>query len=211
MNNIKLICFDLDETLIEKSSWKQLGLALGVSVEKDRELYKDYKSGILTYNEWNDKILEIYLEHEGANRENITKVFSNYTYNKGAHEAVEYLKSKSYILVLISGSVDIMVGIVAKDLGIKYFRANNTFVFDDNDRLQSIHSDGQDEHAKLAHLEAFCEMLGVDIKECACIADGENDIEMFKKTEHGVTFKGSIIEKDSWRIIDSFDDLKSIF
>lgn len=209
--NIKLICFDLDETLIEKSSWKELGLAFGVSVEKDRELYREYKSGIITYDEWNSKILELYLEYGGANKENITKILSNYSYNKGVREAVSYLKEKGYILVLISGSIDIMVEIVAKDLGIKYFKANNNFVFDENDILQSIHSYGDDEGAKLAHLEAFCEMLDVDIKECAPIADGGNDIEMFERTGHGVTFRGSKIEDKAWKVIDSFSDLKHIF
>jgi len=35
MNTIKLICFDLDETLIVESSWKKLHEALGISKELD--------------------------------------------------------------------------------------------------------------------------------------------------------------------------------
>lgn len=210
-NKIKLICFDLDETLIEKSSWKQLSFALGVTVEKDRELYQEYRKGLITYDEWNNKTIEIYMKHKDANREGITKIFSKYSYNKGVREAIDYLKEKGYILVLVSGATDIIVDIVAKDLGIKYFKANNDLIFDENDRLQGIHSCGNDEEAKLIHLEAFCEMLGVDIKECACIADGENDINMFKKTGHGITFKGKSIEKEAWKVINSFNDLKHIF
>ena len=61
------------------------------------------------------------------------------------------------------------------------------------------------------YLESFCEMLDVDINECAAIGDGANDIGLFKATGHGVTFKGSNIEKDAWKVIGSFDDLKDIF
>ena len=211
MNKIKLICFDLDDTLINTNSWKNLSVALGVSAEEDRRLYLEYKSGEITYDEWNDKVLEYYLKHKDSNRKNITEILSHYTYIKGAQDAVSYLKSKGYRLVLISGSIDILVNMVAQDLGIQYSKANNTFVFDDEDRLIGIHSGGNDVLAKASHLESFCEMFGIDIKECACVADGANDIEMFIRTGHGVTFKGSNIENEAWKVINSFEDLKNIF
>lgn len=113
--------------------------------------------------------------------------------------------------MLISGSINILVDIVAKDLDIKYAKANNTFIFDEQDRIKSISSHGDEIVAKANHLESIAEMLSLDIKECACIADGENDIEMFRRTGHGITFKGSSIENEAWKVVGSFDDIKSIF
>jgi phosphoserine phosphatase len=211
MDKIKLICFDLDETLISHSSWKRLGLALGISVEEDKELYREYKNGVTTYQEWNNKILARYQEHEEANREGITKILSKYTYREGSREIVGYLKEKGYILVLISGSIDILVDMVARDLGIPFAKANNTLVFDENDRLKNFASETDDVFAKANHLKDFCKKLNIEMKECACVADGDNDIEMFRQTGHGITFKGSIIENESWKVIDSFSDLKDIF
>jgi len=77
--------------------------------------------------------------------------------------------------------------------------------------LIGVHSNGDDVLAKAEHLESFCEMLGVDIKECACIADGDNDIEMFRRTGHGVTFRGFKIESEAWKVVDTLHDLKDIF
>lgn len=211
MENIKLICFDLDQTLIDHSSWRELGLSLGVSYEEDEKLKNDYESGKFSYDEWNNKILELYMRHNDATRENITKILSNYSYKKGVREIISYLKEKGYILVLISGSINILVDIVAKDLDIKYAKANNTFIFDEKDRIKSISSYGDEVVAKANHLESIAEMLGIDIKECACIADGENDIEMFRRTDHGVTFEGSNIENEAWKVVGSFYDLRSIF
>lgn len=211
MDNIKLICFDLDQTLITHSSWKELGFALGISYEEDNRLYKEYESGKLTYDEWNNKILKYYLKHKDSTREGIRDILSKYSYTEGVREAVEYLKSKNYILVLISGSIDILVEMVARDLGIKYFKANNTFVFDEKDRLQSIRTYGDEISAKADHLESISEMLGINIKECACVADGANDIEMFRRTGHGVTWRGSPIENESWKVLNSLGDLKKIF
>jgi phosphoserine phosphatase len=209
--NIKLICFDLDQTLITHSSWKELGLALGISYKEDSKLYEEYKSGLVTYDEWNNKILNLYLKHNDANKEEITKILSNYSYNKGAREIIEYLKSRGYILVLISGSIDILVSMVAKDLGIKFSKANNSFIFDEKNRIKAIQSNGDDTSSKMAQLNDFCKMLKLDLKDCACIADGANDIEMFRQTKHGITFKGSIIENEAWKVIESFEDLKRIF
>ena len=209
MKNIKLICFDLDQTLIDIHSWKELNLALGISAEEDRNLYDAYYAGDFSYDEWNNKLLERYMEHNDATREGITKILSTYKYIDGAKEIVEYWKGKGYKIVLISGSIDILVDIVAKDLGIDYAKANNTFIFDENDRLISIHSGGDDLYAKASILESFCEMLGVKMEECACIADGDNDAEMFTRTGHGITFKGSKIEDKAWKVVYSFSDIKS--
>ncbi len=207
MDEIKLVCFDLDQTLINKNSWRELSLALGISALEDARLFAEFKAGKITYEIWNDIVLEEYLKHQDASREGITKILSNYTLNPGAREAVNYIREKDYELVLISGGIDIIVNMVAKDLGISFAKANNTFRFDENDRLMAIHTTGDNTHEKANHLESFCELLNIKMTECACVADGDNDLEMFKRTKHGITFVGSPIEADAWKIIDSLEDI----
>lgn len=210
MNQVKLICFDLDQTLITHSSWRELGLALGISYDEDQEMFNEYKEGKITYEEWNMKILKRYMTHADATRDGITKILSHYSLTEGAREVVEYLASKGYTIALISGSIDILVDIVAKDLGIKYAWANNTFVFDDTDRLINITTSGDEVNAKADYLEHLASTLSIPLTECACIADGANDSEMFKRTQHGITFSGSPIEEDSWKVVNSFSDIQKI-
>lgn len=211
MNSIKLICFDLDQTLITHSSWKELGYGLGISYEEDMALFQEYEAGHLTYEEWNMEVLKRYMKHSDATRKGITKILSRYSYTDGAREAVDYLKSKGYTLALISGSIDILVDMVAKDLGIEYSWANNTFVFDQNETLVDITCVGSEVSAKADYLEHLAEKLGIAIEACSCIADGANDSEMFRRTKHGITFPGSPIEKDSWKVISSFSELHTLF
>ena len=211
MKPVKLICFDLDDTLISQNSWYTLNTALGISKELDKHLYEEYESGNISYERWNDLLLAEYMRHPDSTRHGITSALTSVRYADGAREAVEHLKHRGYELVLISGSIDIVVNHVARDLGFKYSKANNTFIFDENDRLQSIHTHGNDTLAKAMHLESFCELLSVDLEECACIGDGANDIEMFTRTKHGVTFRGSKIESEAWKVIDSLRDIPSIF
>jgi phosphoserine phosphatase len=211
VKDIKLICFDLDQTLIVKNSWYELSLAMGVTHDEDQNMYAQFKAGEITYEEWNNKVIELYMRHTDATKEGITEVLSKYEYAAGAKETVTYFIDKGFEVVLISGSIDILVQMVAKELGIKYAKASNAFVFDKNGRLAGCHTGGDDTFAKLRHLEAFCELLNIPIEQCACIGDGANDIEMFRKTKHGITFKGSDIENEAWKVVDGLNSVRALF
>lgn len=208
---IQLICFDLDYTLISHNSWEVLNNALGIDPEDDRKLFEYYKAGRITAQEWNDKLLETYREHTHATRAGITEILTNHTLMEGAADVIAYLKDKGYAVVLVSGSMDIIVDMVATELGIDYKKANSTFGFDENDKLISLKNDGDDVSAKLRYLKEFCELLNVSIDECACVGDGANDIKMFQATKRGITFKGSPIEGEAWKVISTLSDLKTIF
>lgn len=211
MNPIKLICFDLDLTLITHTSWEALNMALGMTPEEDRKYFEYYSSGKITYQEWNDKLVERYGAHEAATRDGITGILSKHAYAEGAKEIVSYLKSKGYIVILISGSMDVLVDMVAKDLGIEYAKANNTLEFSPEGRLVSIRGLGDDVTEKLEHLKTACSMFNVSLDECACVGDGANDIKMFQATGHGITFKGSPIEGEAWKVIETLSNLQTIF
>lgn len=210
MSNIKLVCFDIDDTLITENSWEKMNLALGMTTEEDMQLYHEFVSGVITYEVWMQKLLAHYVRHGDATREGITSILSGYKLAPYAREVVTYLRERDYELVLISGSTNILVELLAHDLGISYYRSNNELVFDDEGKLINIHTHGNDTRVKADHLEAFCELLGLDIVEAACIADGANDIEMFRRTGHGITFRGSKIERDAWKVIDSLAEIPTI-
>ncbi|MDB5188081.1 MAG: putative phosphoserine phosphatase [Candidatus Kaiserbacteria bacterium] len=209
-SEIQLVCFDLDDTLITHNSWKELGVALGVTLEQDQQYFQEYMDGHINNDQWNEKLLQIYKLHDDASRDGISHILSKYTYAPHARQAVAYVQSQGYKVALVSGSIDILVSMVAKELGIEDHKANHTMVFGEDGRLSTILSGGNDTLAKLGYLEAIAEELSVPLSACACIGDGANDIEMFKKTNRGITFTGSPIEKCAWKVIDTLSDIESI-
>ena len=210
MSKIKLVCFDLDKTLIHQNSWYNLNLALGVTEEEDQRLFEQYQEGKLSYNDWTKKLLNIFLKNKRANLKFITDTLSNYSFDSKAVEVVNYIKSKGYKVALISGSIDILVNLVAKELKIDLAQATNTFIFDKANNLKDINSMGDDKTAKLSVLEGFCKKLKINISECACVGDGDNDIKLFLRTGHGITFNDSRIKKEAWKIINSLEGLKGV-
>jgi phosphoserine phosphatase len=210
MSEIKLICFDLDRTLITNNSWYDFNLAMGVTPEEDQKLYDEYFQGKISYEVWTSELLRLFQRNKKTSRSEIIKILSKYNYADGAIEIVRLAASKGYKVALISGSVDILVDLVSKDLGIELAGATNTLVFDNEDNLMDIKCLGDDKYAKVAILDDFCRKLGIDITECVCVGDGDNDIELFKKTKHGVTFKGSKIESEAWKTIDNLGELDKV-
>lgn len=209
--DIKLICFDLDDTLIVNNSWKDLDLTFGMTPEEASMLYKLFREDVITYSQWAETTLRIFQKRGNATFTAINELLSGYTYKVGVLETVKYLHDRGYYVALISGSVDILVDKVAKDLGIELAEANNILVFDEQDKLENIVYFGNDELSKLRHLQSFCRKLGLRITECACVGDGANDLGMFRATTHGITFTDSKVVKDAWKTITTIADLQNIF
>jgi len=210
-HDVKLICFDLNDTLIVNNSWQDLNLAMGVAREKDELLFNKYQKGIINYPEWVKIILQIYQERGRANRKNIEKVIFDYTYMPGARQAVKDLRGKGYEIAIITGAMDLLASQVARELGVGHFRAINEFVFDSGDELVAIKSKDSDHKAKADYLRELCQELGIGVSQCACVGDGANDLDLFKLTGKGVTFVDSKIKAQAWQIIDKLSDLNKIF
>ena len=208
---IKLIAFDVDDTLINGNSWLSMNLALGMTAEEDKNLYDRHGRGELGYEEWIASIVAILKSRGKASRKNIEQSLFAYTYRKGAKNIIKYLQKKGYEVALISGGSDILIRRIAQELGIKYERYANTFVFDESDMLADIRAIKHENEGKANFLKSICYELKLSLSDCAYVGDGANDIEVFRQTKKGITFAGSRIENEAWKVIDSLSDLKRIF
>lgn len=210
-NKIKLICFDLNKTLIRENTWLNLNLAMGISKKEDDRLLKQYEEGKISYGKWQEILTNKYKERGKATIENIKKAIYKYSYKEGAREVVKYLKEKGYYIALISGAMDMLIDKIARELEVDLFEAGNVFIFDVKDYLEDIVSLGDEAQVKLRHLKSFCRKLEIKLTDCSCIGDGDNDKELFLKTKQGITFKGSKLEGVAWKVIENLVDLKQIF
>ena len=206
----KLVCFDLNQTLIAENTWYDLNLAMGVTPEEDTLFLKWFEEGIITYEEGQNCLSRIYLSRNRLSKAEVLKVISRYTFRPGAEELVKYLHGKSYKIAIVSGSVDLLVAKVASELNIDYHGANNTLDFDAAGHFRRIICWGEDAQFKLFLLKKFCTELGIGISDCVCVGDGYNDLKIFADTGNGITFKGSKIENYASQTISSLSDLKKI-
>jgi phosphoserine phosphatase len=208
MGKVKLVCFDIAKTLILENKWVDLNLAMGIRKEEDGVLLHLFDEKIITYDEWQEMLTKIYIARGKAKYDNICKILYKFTYREGAREIIKYLKQKGYKVVIISGSIDLLVEKVAKDLDIDWYKAGNLFIFDGIGNLRNMISLGDYSEVKAHHLHTACEEFKLSLEECVCTGDGDNEKVLFDLTKHGITFKGSKLEKSAWQVIYKLNDIR---
>ena len=209
MSRPKLIVFDINHTLIEDNSWLDMNLALGMSEEEDRVLWNLNQEGIVPNTLWVEIVNNLYRKRGKATRKNIEDVIFKYTYRPGAKELIATLKDKGYSLALLSGGMDLLVERVARELDIDLFGFGSFLFFDDDDRLKEMVYITEDTKLKKMLFLSFCRRLELDPRDVVCVGDGDNEAELFKLSR-GITFKGSKLEKEAWKIVDDLTEIPAI-
>jgi len=202
----------MDDTLISQNSWYKLNLAVGITDAEDMQMYTDFVNGSLTYEQWIKQLSKLYLNRGQATKEKITQTLSEFTLMEGAEATVKYLQEKSYQIAIISGSFDVLVEKVSQQLGVKLYKANTKIMFDETGYFKEFVSAGDEQHAKLSHLQQFCDELGISIDNCVCIGDGANDLELFKATGKGVTFPDALpeVQAAAWKVVQNLPAIKEV-
>lgn len=211
-NTIKAVILDVDGVLFDGNSWLVLTEELGCSVEEHAELYKQGKAGNLDWHQAERKLVAMYQTGGKATRDFITNLCAYHALRPEAQNIVEYLKSKEYILCLISGSFDIHVAATAKQLGLKYWYANARLVFDETGYLESIIYNGDQNQVKVNQLEEFCRKVGIKPTDCVFVGDSDNDIGVFQVTKHGIAVHCSDdhLSEIAWKECESLDEIGDI-
>jgi len=207
--NIKLVCFDMDNTLTTENSWYKLNLELGITEEEDQDLYNSYINGNLEYEAWIEKLVSLYKERGLATQEKILKVFDEIALAEGAKDLLLDLKERGYETAIITGSFDVMAKRVADSLGIKHYRANTKIIFDSEGKFENLVPAGDEIMNKPGYLKEICDELNITFDECICVGDGVGDVELFKAVSKGVALKDAPdeLKQHAWKVVDSLSEV----
>ena len=65
---------------------------------------------------------------------------------------------------------------------------------------------------KVEQLKTLVRKLGINTDQVVFVGDSENDIEVFKATQHGIAVHSSSeeLKRVSWRVVDSLLEIKDI-
>ena len=204
----KLIVFDLKHTLIRDNSWRNLNLTMGITPEEDAALIARAAQGGITDAEGQAWLLQRYRQRGDCRRVVVQRILSQYTYMPHAQMVVAALQARGYRVAINSGAMDILVSMVADQLGVALWRASNHFIFDDHDMLCQIDAPDNDAAAKLQQLRELAAEQQVSLSDCLVVGDGSNDVPLFAATGNGVTFADSPAARHArWVIADLRDVL----
>lgn len=217
---IKAIVFDLDGTLTVPASgaaWLELTKGLGGNADEHLEIFKKLTTGEVSLEDAKEKLLISWNLYGPVNKKRAQEIFSLIPLREDAEEMVRYLRSKNYLLSLITGSPNTYAEVFAKKLSILEYFAND-FVYDKNENLIDFIYDPAQDEKKLRQLQEFLARHNLQPQECAAVGDGWNDSKMFLYTGRGIALKApngsafwdSRLETVAWRVIESLVQLKEI-
>lgn len=212
MNKIKLVCFDVDGTLVEGTSWLLLTEGLDCSPQEHLNIFQRAKNKKISFIEGERMLTKMYQDSSKAAKPFIKSLFAKTKPRSEAKNLIFYLKKKGYPVYLISGAIDIYVEAMANKLKTDGFYANSSLEFDKKNILKKIHYRDNQGEVKLEQLKKLTQRLGITLDKVAFIGDSENDIEVFKKTKHGIAINcfNEDLKRIAWKTVGSLKEIKKI-
>ena len=190
--NRRLVCFDMDSTLIQTEVIDELAELNGVG-DQVRAITESAMNGEIDFSESFKKRMALL---EGLSEEVLHNVAINLPITKGAHRLMKALKYYGYKTAILSGGFTYFGDYLQKELGIDYVYANQLEI--KNGKLTGKHLgeivDGQ---KKAEYLKAIAEKEGIHINQTIAVGDGANDLPMLNLAGLGIAFHAKPKVKES--------------
>ena len=190
--NRRLVCFDMDSTLIQTEVIDELAELAGEG-EEVRAITESAMNGEIDFSESFKKRMALL---EGLSEEVLQNVAINLPITKGAHRLMKALKYYGYKTAILSGGFTYFGEYLQKELGIDYVYANQLEIKDGKltgNYLGEI-VDGQ---KKAEYLKAIAEKEGIHINQTIAVGDGANDLPMLNLAGLGIAFHAKPKVKES--------------
>lgn len=197
---IRMVCFDLDGTLIDKTVfiWSTLHEHFASDPKKRKQAAEDYRSGRISYPDWFETDLEL-LKAGGADREGIFQTLSSLKLTPGARECLQTLKARGYKLGLISGSIDVVLEHFFPEKPFDHVLINR-INFDETGRIAGGTPTPYDLEGKAEGLLELAKREDLSAEQCAFVGDNFNDLPVMK----AAGFSVGVFVKDP-RVIAAVD------
>jgi phosphoserine phosphatase len=186
----KLICFDLDGTIIDETIfiWQTIHDSIGTDKKRRMQAMDDFHAKRISYSEWAARDVEQWKEC-GATKEKLLEAIRPFRLMPGAREVLAELKKKGHKLAIISGSIDIALEYVLPDYR-DYFDDIfiNRLLFNSDGTIQKIESTPYDFEHKASALKKICERENIHPKECVFVGDHNNDVKVAQLAGLSIAF-----------------------
>jgi phosphoserine phosphatase len=210
----KIICFDVNGTLVEESSWEIFAQGDQSIERKINDIFDGYYSKKISIAEVWGGLVSILKKTGRANKGFVYSCWDQAnTFKEGAEEVISYLKEKGYKIYLISCSIDVSLECMVKKLGLDGFYAGSHLVFDSLGELEQITSEcGKGREFKKEKLKELAAKEGVSVEDIIFVGDGDNDIGVFEMTKHGIAMgdKNEKLLNCCWKQINNLIEIKNI-
>ncbi|GAL77512.1 phosphoserine phosphatase [Algibacter lectus] len=172
--NRRLVCFDMDSTLIQAEVIDKLAELAGVGDEVKAITESAMQGGEIDFNESFKQRMKLL---KGLSEEVLQDVAVNLPITKGARRLIDTLKSYGFKTAILSGGFTYFGEYLKKELGMDYVYANQLEIVDGK-LTGGYLGDIVDGNKKAEYLKEIAAKEGIDISQTIAVGDGANDLPM---------------------------------
>ncbi len=180
----RLICFDMDSTLIQTEVIDELAMRAGVG-DKVKEITERAMRGEIDFKEsFTERVALL----KGLDSSVMREIAENLPITEGVDRLMYVLKRYGYKIAILSGGFTYFGEYLQKRYGIDYVYANELEI-DENGKLTG-HYLGEivDGRRKAELLKLIAQVEKVDIAQTIAVGDGANDLPMLSEAGLGIAF-----------------------
>lgn len=190
--NRRLVCFDMDSTLIEAEVIDELAKAAGVG-DQVVAITEAAMRGELDFQQSFAQRLALL---EGLDESVLTGIAEDLRLTEGAEKLIATLKKLGYKTAILSGGFEYFGRFLQKRLGIDYVYANHLEIVEGKvtGKVAGPVVDGARKAQLLRHL---AEREGIAPEQVIAVGDGANDLPMLNAAGLGIAFRAKPLVKAS--------------
>ena len=190
--NRRLVCFDMDSTLIQAEVIDKLAELAGVGDEV-KAITESAMQGEIDFNESFIKRMKLL---KGLKEEVLHDVAINLPITKGAKRLIDTLKKYGFKTAILSGGFTYFGHYLQKELGMDYVYANQLEI-KDGVLTGGYLGEIVDGNKKAEYLKEIAIKEGIDISQTIAVGDGANDLPMLNLAGLGIAFHAKPTVKDN--------------
>lgn len=190
----RLICFDMDSTLIETEVIDELAERAGVGTEVKRITERAMRGEIDFSESFRERVALL----KGLDESVMKDIAENLPITEGVERLMYVLKKYGYKIAILSGGFTYFVNYLKEKFGIDYVYANRLEIVDGKLTGRYL-GDIVDGKRKAELLQLLAQVENVDIAQTIAVGDGANDLPMLSAAGLGIAFHAKPKVKETAR------------
>ncbi|MCR4613126.1 MAG: phosphoserine phosphatase SerB [Bacteroidaceae bacterium] len=180
----RLICFDMDSTLIQTEVIDELAMRAGVG-DQVKEITERAMRGEIDFKEsFTERVALL----KGLDTSVMRDIAENLPITEGADRMMYVLKRYGYKIAILSGGFTYFGEYLQKRWGIDYVYANELEIDEDGKLTGHYAGEIVDGRRKAELLKLIAQVEKVDIQQTIAVGDGANDLPMLSEAGLGIAF-----------------------
>ena len=179
----RLICFDMDSTLVHTECIDELAARAGVGAQV-REITAQAMRGEIDFTESFTRRVALLKGLDVSVMEDIAR---NLPFNEGLERTMKILKMVGYKTAILSGGFTYFGKYLQQRFGFDYVYANELEI-EDGKLTGRYLGDVVDGRRKAELLRLLCQVEGINLAQSVAVGDGANDLPMLSLAGLGIAY-----------------------